>query len=158
VLVLCLSLGGKGAKPGIGAIAAVRRAFPKIRLIVYPDPYSPQTVRIAIALGAMGVVAKHEASAELVPALRSVQQGFRFVSPGIHRRINCKEIRRLAVEEELLLQLLADGNSLEEAVPVLQIPIDDARNMRDRAMTKLGMSDLAALSSFLESWRLDNLN
>lgn len=156
-LVLCLRLSGARFNSGVSAIAAVRRAYPGIRVIVFPDSYSPQTVRMAISLGALGVVAKDEASTELRAALRSAMQGLRYVSSGIHRTaIGANEVRRLSMDEELLLQLLADGNSLEEVAYMLQIPVRQAKVEKRRAMAKLGINSPGELYSFLSTWRFDD--
>lgn len=156
VLVLCLRLSGARFNSGVAAIAAVRRAYPGIRVIVFPDSYSPQTVRMAISLGALGVVAKDEASTELRAALRSAREGIRYVSSGIHRTaIGSNEVRRLNLDEELLLQLLADGNTLEEVAYMLQLSVRQAKVDKRKAMAKLGIESPAELYGFLSTWRFD---
>jgi Response regulator containing a CheY-like receiver domain and an HTH DNA-binding domain len=159
VLILCLRLTGTRMNSGVAAIAAVRRAFPRIKLIVYPDCYTPQTIRIAISLGALGVVSKHEIPMHLTSAVRSVAQGFRYVSSGIYQHtIGCNEVRRLTLDEELLLQLIADGNSLAEVAHILGESLPEARRRKHLAMEKLGIYTPVELYRFLATWRFDEGN
>ncbi|UXF72592.1 response regulator transcription factor [Stenotrophomonas maltophilia] len=155
-LILCLQVSGHRISSGIAAIAAIRRSFPKVRLIIYPDSYSAQTVRVAISLGALGVVAKSEATTELLTALRAVMQGYRYVSSGIHAyAIGRQEVRRLTLGEEMLVQLLADGNSLDDVAHILDISVGEARSQKRIAMGKLGMHTPEELYEFLRSWQFD---
>lgn len=156
ILVLCLRMTGTRLNSGVAAIAAVRRAFPKVKLIVYPDSSSAQTVRIAISLGALGIVSKDEATMHLTSAIHAVSQGMRYVSSGIHRiAIGRHEVRRLSLDEELLLQLIADGNSLEEVAHIVEISLESARNRKRMAMLKLGIESIEELYRFLSTWRFD---
>lgn len=56
IVVLCLQLSGDRRTSGVAAVAALRREFPKVKIIAYPDSYSAQTTRIAISLGALGML------------------------------------------------------------------------------------------------------
>jgi len=76
VAVLDLSLGGES---GLDLAAALRAACPAVRLLMLSAEGDRRYVRQALAAGASGYVLKDAVVTELVPAIRAVAQGDRFL-------------------------------------------------------------------------------
>ncbi|HXJ78523.1 MAG TPA: response regulator transcription factor [Candidatus Methylomirabilis sp.] len=68
---------------GIAATAALLARCPATRVVLITVHDDPGLAERGYAAGALGYVSKHHASQELVPAVRSVMRGERYVSPRI---------------------------------------------------------------------------
>ncbi len=68
---------------GIEAARQIRRLVPSSQILFLSQESSPDVVREAISLGAMGYVVKAHAGSELLAAVEAVRQGRRFLSSGI---------------------------------------------------------------------------
>jgi len=83
VLVVDLSL---LAGSGPAALAHLRDALPRTRIVAVTMEDSPGLARHALAGGASAFVVKDRADSELVDAVRSVARGERYVGPAIAAR------------------------------------------------------------------------
>jgi DNA-binding NarL/FixJ family response regulator len=68
---------------GFEAAAQISKLNPKPKIIFLSQESSPDVVRGALSLGAMGYVAKANAGSDLVAAVEAVLQGKQFVSAGL---------------------------------------------------------------------------
>lgn len=69
--------------PSLNGIEAARRILkrvPRSKIVFLSQESSPDIVRLALDLGAMGYVAKSNASCDLLAAVNAVVQGKQFVS------------------------------------------------------------------------------
>lgn len=71
---------------GAKLLAELRRAAPRMRIIVFTEACSERVLRSLVELGVHGVVWKGDGTAELAAAVEAVMAGERFVSHGIARR------------------------------------------------------------------------
>jgi DNA-binding NarL/FixJ family response regulator len=72
--------------PSLNGIEAARRICdlaPKSKIVFLSQESSPDIVRGALRLGAMGYVAKSNAGSDLLAAVEAIVQGKQFVSPGL---------------------------------------------------------------------------
>ena len=69
------------ALDGIAATAALHARQPDLRVVLVTIRDEPELVELGQAAGALGFVAKHRAGHELVPAVKAVLRGERYVSP-----------------------------------------------------------------------------
>jgi len=69
------------ALDGIAATAALLARQPDLRVVLVTIRDEPELVELGQAAGALGFVAKHRAGHELVPAVKAVLRGERYVSP-----------------------------------------------------------------------------
>ena len=68
------------ALDGIAATAALLARQPDLRVVLVTVQDDPELVERGQAAGALGFVAKHRAGHELVPAIKAVLRGERYVS------------------------------------------------------------------------------
>jgi DNA-binding NarL/FixJ family response regulator len=68
---------------GIEAARQIRRVTPASRILFMSENRSPEIVERALKTGAGGYVVKSDAARELVPAVKAVLQGERFVSASL---------------------------------------------------------------------------
>jgi len=68
---------------GIGAARQIRERVPKSKILFVSEHRSPGIVREALSTGADGYVIKSDAASELLPAIKAVLEGQRFVSASL---------------------------------------------------------------------------
>ena len=110
VLVLDLELGGRS---GLDAMAAVKAASPRTRIVVFSAYAGEERVATAFERGADSYVLKGTPSDELVAVVRSVAQGGTRIPAEIAeqlaRAVRTPRRDRLTEREREILALLADG-------------------------------------------------
>lgn len=136
VLVLDLSM------PGCGGLAVLRRArdaWPHVQVLVFTMHDSPTMVAQALQAGAAGFVTKSSAPHELVDAVRRVAAGER---PVLSRDVAADAGSRspLASREFEVLQLLAQGCSVEEVSRRIRLSAKTVSNYQTSIRQKLGVS------------------
>lgn len=82
VVVLDLAMRGVG---GIDAAQLLRRDLPEAKVIICTVHMGKDQVAAACAAGARGFARKQSAYEDLIPAIRAVVAGERFVSPSVRR-------------------------------------------------------------------------
>jgi DNA-binding NarL/FixJ family response regulator len=68
---------------GIDVARRIFKVFPDSKILFVSEESSAETVREALALGALGYVVKIHAGTELLPVAESVLEGIQFVSKGV---------------------------------------------------------------------------
>jgi len=137
VLVLDLSM------PGCGGLAVLRRArdaWPQVQVLVFTMHDSPTMVAQALQAGAAGFVTKSSPPHELVDAVRRVAAGER---PVLSRDVaDVGEAARapLAPREFEVLQLLAQGCSVDEVSRRIRLSAKTVSNYQTAIRHKLGVS------------------
>ena len=74
--------------PGLNGIDVTRKLitlWPNVKTIICSVETDPDIVEAALKAGALGYVFKYRIETDLVPAVNSVANGERFVSPDEHR-------------------------------------------------------------------------
>ena len=69
---------------GFQAARLLKKEQPNARILFLTVHEEPAAVEEALAIGVSGYILKRSAAADLIPALRQVLQGGRFVSAAIH--------------------------------------------------------------------------
>jgi two-component system response regulator NreC len=120
---------------------------PGAKIVVLEGQDDPQAVQEAFAAGASGYVL---ADTEVVPAVREVAGGGRYVNPELGARLVAAEsqaVRRdgLSEREHEVLRLLALGYTNQEIAKQLVISVRTAETHRAHIMQKLGLSSRAEL-------------
>jgi two-component system response regulator NreC len=106
----------------------------------------------ALRAGIRGYVLKAQAAADLVGAIREVQRGAVYLSPGISKAVVDAYIGRselppdpLTDRERQVLQLVAEGKTTKEVAEVLGLSVKTADSHRTRIMQKLDIHETASL-------------
>jgi DNA-binding NarL/FixJ family response regulator len=142
---------------GFDATARILAAKPLIRVVVLSASDTSEHVFRALRVGARGYVLKESASIELVQAVAAVSKGDRYLSPQLTGVLidgllggsgPDSPIESLSPREREVLQLTATGASSADIGLRLSLSRKTIDTYRSRAMTKLGVSDLAGMIRF----------
>ncbi len=139
VLVLDLSMPGCG---GLAVLRHVREAWPQVQVLVFTMHDSATMVAQALGAGAAGFVTKSSAPHELVDAVRRVADGERAV---LSRDVAAAGVDHgarapLAPREFEVLQLLAQGCSVDEVAQRIGLSAKTVSNYQTSIRQKLGVS------------------
>lgn len=73
---------------GIEAAKRIRRLAPRSKIVFLSQESSPDVVRYALSLGAMGYIPKPSASCDLLAAVEAVVRGEQFVSAALTDQVH----------------------------------------------------------------------
>ena len=141
---------------GADATRVILEQDPSRKVIVLSMYADHEYVRRALKAGALGYVVKRSAAKDVVDAIRSVQNGQRYISPAVADAVieeggkAGKEDRlaRLSTREREVLQLLAEGRTGSEIAQRLSLSPKTVETYRARLVEKLGIRDVAGLVRF----------
>ena len=137
---------------GMDAAREIRRELPRAKVIPLTMYTEDVYVLTALKVGVSGYVVKTRATGDLVQAIREVQQGHFYLSPGVSRVVVSAYLDKrdlppdpLTARERQVLQLVAEGKTTKEAASFLQISTKTAESHRTRIMSKLDIHETAGL-------------
>jgi DNA-binding NarL/FixJ family response regulator len=137
---------------GIDTCHEIHRASPKTRTILLTMYTQDQYVLSALQAGIKGFVAKSQASADLIQAIKDVQGGAVYLSPRVSQAVVQAYLGKsdlapdpLSSRERQVLQLIAEGKSTKEIAHCLGISYKTADSHRTRLMDKLDLHDTASV-------------
>jgi DNA-binding NarL/FixJ family response regulator len=134
--------------PALNGLDASRRIlceWPLTHIIALSGCHTSDHVHRALAAGARGYVTKTSAGDDLVLAIRTVQSGETFVSPGILLHQARDSVAHLSERERQVLTHLVDGLSSAAIGRQLSLSPKSVDTYRHRIMVKLGVGNRAAL-------------
>ena len=106
----------------------------------------------ALKAGASGYVLKSQADTDLLNAIRAVERGEPFLSPGAQQALIRDLLETgepagsdLTPREEEIVKLVAEANTTREIAGMLHLSEKTVENHRGNAMKKLGMRDRVEL-------------
>jgi two-component system, NarL family, response regulator NreC len=134
----------------------ILRDHPGAQVVVLSTQGEPQNVNRAFERGASGYVLKQAVDRELVPAIREVAAGGRYVDPELGAQLIAAETaeRRRAEEDPLtdrereVLRLLALGHTNQEIAEKLYISVRTVESHRAHILQKLALSSRADLVKY----------
>lgn len=140
---------------GIEAAHEIKKYYPGIKILVLTMHKSPDYLRNALAAGVDGYLLKENAYGDLIKAIRSIQQGTRYISS----LMLAKEIIQpegdwhiqsefLSTRENVVLKLLAEGKSSREIAHLLFISVPTVNRHRFNIRQKLGLKGNADLIKY----------
>lgn len=153
VLVLDLNMPGRG---GLEALAALREEGSPVKALVvsmYPeDQYAIRCLRA----GARGYLNKAGEPAEMITAIRTVQQGRKYVTPDVAQMLvdnlsapENEELHASLSEREMqTLQKIASGRKLSEIAEELMLSPKTVSVYRARVLEKLHLANNAELTVY----------
>jgi DNA-binding NarL/FixJ family response regulator len=140
---------------GLDAARAIKRGNPNVRIVFVTVQTNRDYVREAFEAGASGYVLKQAASAELLNAIREVNDGSFFLSSLIAERflgqkpaldINpLKLFTQLTPRQREVLQLVAEGKSAKEIANNLYISVKTVEFHKKHLMEELHLRTSAEL-------------
>jgi two-component system response regulator NreC len=137
---------------GRDAAREILRVCPRARAILLTMHAEDQYVLDALQIGVRGYVLKAQAADDLVLAIREVQRGMMYLSPGVSQAVVNASMSRtelprdpLTSREREVLQLVAEGKSTKEIARLLAISFKTAESHRTRIMKKTDIHETAGL-------------
>ncbi len=145
--------------PGIGGLAAAHeltRKVPGAKVLVLSQYRDEEYVLEALGEARVaGYLLKTDAAAEILPAIRAVHAGLRYLSPTIApivlREMNRPPSARAAAQDNLtkrereVLRLIAEGSTNKDIASRLSISPKTAQVHRDNLKQKLNLRSTAAI-------------
>jgi DNA-binding NarL/FixJ family response regulator len=130
--------------------------LPETRVIVVSMHSDPVHACRALEAGASGYVFKKSAALEVVPAIRAVLAGRRYLSEPLSEAVLDRFVSKsaehraapLSSRERQVLQLLAEGRSMVQIAVALSVSVKTVETYRARMMEKLDIHDLAGLVKY----------
>ena len=145
---------------GLEAIKDIKRAHPRIRILVLTVHKAEDYVKTALLAGADGYVLKDATSAELFVAIRSLLDGKRYLSPAVATTVvglflGSKDgaaartsFDALSDREREVLKLIAEGRHTREIGEYLCISPKTVEKHRSNLMEKLNLHNVSALTAY----------
>ena len=137
----------------IPLLRTLKTRQPDLRVIVLTMHSDPETVRQALAAGAVGYLVKGAQSRELIEAIRAVARGDRYLHSSVTGAVVEDSIRwfeagAMSVREREVLSLLAAGRSPAQIAEALDISVHTVRRHLANISEKLGVKGMNALTRY----------
>lgn len=137
---------------GLQATREIKAQTPDVQVLILSMHDDERYLFEALRAGASGYVLKSQADSDLLDAIRSVQRGEPFLSPGAQQALIRDLLERgapaesdLTPREEEIVKLVAEANTTREIAELLHLSEKTVENHRANAMKKLGMRDRVEL-------------
>jgi DNA-binding NarL/FixJ family response regulator len=137
---------------GMDSAREIMKELPDCKVIILTMHSEDHYVLAALRSGAVGYVVKTRAAADLLQAIREVQRGHFYLSPGVSGAVVEAYLSKsdmpadpLTPRERQVLQLIAEGKTTKEAAAILEISVKTAESHRFRIMRKLEVHETAGL-------------
>ncbi len=165
IVVMDLGLPGRS---GLVAIREIRAADIPVRIIVLSMHSGRELVMQALQAGSDGYVPKSSAHTDLLQAIRTVNQGKRFLHPDaatavvdelLERQVEAQMLENLSERESEVLRLTAMGYTSREVGEQLSLSPKTVDTYRQRAMEKLDLKHRSEVIQFaLKAGLLDDID
>ncbi len=136
---------------GLEATARLRKAWPKMRVVILSMHQNEEYVRQALRNGAVAYLLKDAAPQELEQALHAVLRGETYLSPAIAKNATHAPSQTPAPTEQLtprqteVLRLVAQGFSSKEIARELDLSIKTVDTHRTTLMKQLDIHEVTGL-------------
>jgi len=158
LLLLDLSL---GEKSGLDYISTVRKKNPKIKIVILSMHNKPVLIKKAVNLGADGYVVKQSPPEILINAIKTIQEGSKYLDPALSDSIylclsdagsvhteSDVSYNSLSKREQEVFRLLAEGFTAVQIAKKLYISRKTVENHRSNIMSKLKLESIPDLISY----------
>jgi len=127
---------------GIAATRAIREQFPKARILMLTTYDGDDDIHKALSAGAGGYLLKNSTRESLIPAIRAVAAGQRWIPQEVASRLAArKRFEELTPREVEVLQQLAKGLANKEIADVLKISEHTVKDHLKSILGKLHVAD-----------------
>ena len=149
---------------GIAAIRILQEQAPEIKILVLTTFDEDEYITQAMSCGAQGYLLKDTPSSELAQAIRSVNQGYTQMGPGLFAKAMANsaeqvnagvkslttppELEQLTAREKEVLQLIATGYSNREIAAELYITERTVKNHVNSILRSLNLRDRTQAAIF----------
>jgi len=127
---------------GIETTREIRTAFPSAKVLILTAFDGDEEIHKALQAGAQGYVLKSSTGEKLIPAIRAVAAGQRWVPKEIASRLTARNLfEELTPRELQVLQLLAKGLANKEIADALKITEYTVKDHLKNILAKLRVAD-----------------
>ena len=143
---------------GLEATRQIRKALPKVEVLILTVHQSEQLVGEVLAAGARGYILKADTSRLLMAAIESLAQHKPFFTgtasevvlggylrPGQPARSESRDLPRLTAREREIVQLLTEGKTNKEVAVALGVSVKTVDAHRANIMNKLNLHSVTDL-------------
>jgi DNA-binding NarL/FixJ family response regulator len=139
---------------GLQVTREIKRQAPEVAVLILSMHDDERYLFEALKAGASGYVLKTQADADLMEAIRAVERGEPFLTPGAQQALIKDVLERgrenedkeeLTPREEEIVKLVAEAHTTREIAEILHLSEKTVENHRGNAMRKLGMRDRVEL-------------
>lgn len=153
IILLDLSMPGKGGLEILKDLRSMGIQTPVLIVSMYPE--EQYAVRVLKA-GASGFLNKDSAPELLIEAIRTINEGRKFISANVAQQLATGMItghseggiNSLSDREVQVLTAIASGKAVSEIAAELSLSVHTISTYRSRIMDKLGIDSNAALTRF----------
>ena len=129
-------------KNGIQATMEIRSKFPSARVLILSAFDGDEQIYKALQAGAQGYVFKNSSGEKLIPALRAVVAGQRWIPKEVASRLATrKSFEELTPREVQILNELAKGLANKEIADILNISEHTVKDHLKNILAKLRVAD-----------------
>ena len=129
-------------KNGIETTKEIRNRFPNARVLILTAFDGDEEIHQALQAGAQGYVLKSSTGEKLVPAVRAVAAGQRWVPKEVANRLTARDLfEELTPREVQVLEQLAQGLANKEIADVLKITEYTVKDHLKSILEKLRVAD-----------------
>jgi DNA-binding NarL/FixJ family response regulator len=159
------------AMPLLNGVEAARRIaleVPATKVLALSSYNDAHHVRQVVAAGAVGYVTKESAWKDLLQAIRKTSKGKSFFSPGLVRhsidKLEGIPLTKAATTKDLttrqteIVQMIAEGHSTKEIASLIAVSPKTVEKLRQAAMNKLELHEIASLTRYAFSKGIIELN
>jgi len=143
---------------GIDALREIKRAYPRVKILILTMRNDKQYLEQSISAGARGYLLKEDAETELFTAIEKIRRGRIYVSPNLleeltedwvqtlHDEPNTfPKMEHLTLREKEVLKLIAEGKGSKEIAELLYISARTVERHRANIMQKFDAKKTADL-------------
>ncbi|CAG9236262.1 Two component transcriptional regulator, LuxR family [Burkholderia gladioli] len=157
VLITDFSMPGTGHADGLAMLAAIRREYAMLPVIVLTNIANAGLLRATLNTGVLGIVEKGAKKNELFAAVHAAMSGAVYISIRLQRELaeiglsstESQTAARLTARELEVLRLLAIGKSPAEVGRMLHRTIKTVSWAKTSAKRKLGLKSDAELYEYI---------
>jgi two-component system, NarL family, response regulator NreC len=159
LLILDIRMPGKS---GLEVAREIARSSSETRVLILSMYAGEGYVMEALSSGVAGYILKETDTSNLVPAIRQIMSGTRYLSPSVNDRVIDAYIQRtqggmvdpydtLTTRERQVLRLLSEGCNNAQIAERLSISVRTAEHHRANLMRKLRVKSSAEIIAFGKS-------
>jgi len=127
---------------GIAATQSIRALFPAARILMLTTYDGDDDIHKALSAGAGGYLLKNSTRDSLIPAIRAVAAGQRWIPQEVASRLAARKMfEELTPREVEVLQQLATGRANKEIADVLKISEHTVKDHLKSILGKLHVAD-----------------
>ena len=146
---------------GIETTRQICRDLPFTKVLILSTYSDSDHVQKSVQSGAAGYLLKQTAADDVIEAIRQIQSGSAFFSPGIAAHLLARtsssgsndhspadKTANLTIREAEILQLIAEGYASKQIADILSIAIKTTEKHRQSLMQKLNLHNIASLTRY----------